>query len=238
MVERIGRLRVEPADEARQATRTTLRLARVTYMVLPSLITVRDSFGVHQRLPILAPGVIASLQGLGIKALMPKACGNRLAWCPAGLANRDHRSTLVSPAPTGHVRGRVMLDRGEDTWIGSIFFLCVQVDECRRIRQPDETGELRNGDFGGRRHGGVHLESGHGRDLSAEASRANRGGPRDTSPPQPCRNVNCRMQACVTSPFPGAGYPSCRGCIEMARTLLLAGSPTAISGRIGRNVQC
>src|SRR5262249_59579529 len=45
----------------------------------------------------------------------------------------------------------------------------------------DKTSELVYGDFGWRRHGSVHLERGHGRDISAEALRSNRGRPPDVS---------------------------------------------------------
>ena len=46
---------------------------------------------------------------------------------------------------------------GNETRIGLELLLSAYVDEHWRAREPDQTGELSDGDSGRRGHGGVHL---------------------------------------------------------------------------------
>src|SRR6476660_8296408 len=82
------------------------------------------------------------------------------------------------------------LGGGNETRIGLVLLLGTHIGNYRRARKSDETGELRDGDFGWRGHGGVHLRRGHGRDVSAEASRGNRDRPpkyKSTTTPRQCQ---------------------------------------------------
>jgi hypothetical protein len=46
---------------------------------------------------------------------------------------------------------------GKELGISPIFIFGTHVDQRRCVRESDEARKLRNGDFGGRGHGSVHL---------------------------------------------------------------------------------
>ena len=47
---------------------------------------------------------------------------------------------------------------GNELRTGIELLIRAHIGEHRRAGKPDKTGELCDGDFGRRRHGGVHLE--------------------------------------------------------------------------------
>ena len=50
-----------------------------------------------------------------------------------------------------------MLCSGKEARIGLVFVHCADIDERRRVRQPNKARKLCNGDFCGGGHGGVRL---------------------------------------------------------------------------------
>jgi hypothetical protein len=95
---------------------------------------------------------------LSLKTFVAKPRGDRLTLGSAILAHHNGGLPSVSPGPTFNASGCVALGSGNEPRIRVKFFVSTHINEHWRAGKPHKTGKLRDGDFGWRGHGGVHLE--------------------------------------------------------------------------------
>src|SRR6185369_12632765 len=116
--------------------------------------------------------------------------GDGLARCATALAYHHNGVPGVPGAPACNAYRGMALGGGNETGIGLVLLVGTHIGEHRRAWKSDQTGEFRDSNSGWRGHGGVHLKRGYGRDVSAEASRGNRGRPPKSNPHQHSSKVN------------------------------------------------
>src|SRR5262245_16576254 len=123
------------------------------------------------------PCLVSTNQRLSIDTFVAQHCCDRLAERATVLANDYACSAGVLLAPARHIpRGMASGGRNQAR-ICLVFAIRAHVDKGWCAGQTDKPCKVRDCDFGWSGHGGVHLWRGHGRDLSAEASRGNRDHP-------------------------------------------------------------
>jgi hypothetical protein len=145
----------------------------------PVAIAVRDPISPNQGLVLRAPCLVSTNQRLSTDAFVPKGSCGGLASSAAVLANDYACSAGVFHAPVRRILRATAPGSGNQAGICSAFAIQAHVDKGWCAGKTDKPCELRDCDFRWSGHGGVHLRRGHGRDVSAEASRGNRGRPPD-----------------------------------------------------------
>src|SRR5262249_38693385 len=116
------------------------------------LVAARQLVRAQEQLAVLAPGVIAAFQRLRVDALLAQPGGDALAELEAFLAGHDDGLAAVLRPPGCDLAEGAALRARDQARAGGEILVDAHVDDGRRVRQADQAGELRDGDFGGRRH--------------------------------------------------------------------------------------
>jgi hypothetical protein len=140
-------------------------------------ITRRHFVRWYEQMAIRAPGSKTAFERLGRNTLMPQPGADTLAQLQTLLAHDDDGVTFKARCRARDPFRVITRSAWNQPWIGCELIPRAHVNDNRRLRQADQTRELRNGDLGGRRHGRPPRKRGKGRDVWAAASRGNRAEP-------------------------------------------------------------
>src|SRR5262245_326971 len=198
----------EPADEPR--TRHADHLGPGSrYPDGPaSFVALRNAITPNHGLALRPPCLVSTNQRLSIDTFVAQDCCDRLAERATVLANDYAGLAGVLPAPARHIlRGMASGGRNQAR-ICSVFAIRAHVDKGWCAGKTDKPCKLRDCDFGWSGHGGAHPWRGHGRDLSAAASR----GIRD----HPLTRTHMTFRGLSTVPV---GLPRKQGCARCSRSV-------------------
>src|SRR5262249_22360720 len=139
------------------------------------IVARRQLVGANQGLTSFLPGLEPAFQRLCVDALVSEPSGRALAQLFPALAHDNHALAAVVRCPAAD--GTVIAPQRtrHQPWIDTVVVVDAHIDDSRRVREADLARELRNGDEGCSRHSVPFPGWECGRDLSAAASRGNRG---------------------------------------------------------------